>query len=152
MQRFTHRIKRLLALSPGERGILLTSSVLLPLFWLALRVLGLKRFGALLVRRPLHAEPQAAIGARSLAGLVNTAARHSPLAATCLTRSLLLVWLLRRRGIASDLRIGVRFVQGTLEAHAWVECDGVPVNDEARVAQDFAAFDKQIPAWAFHTP
>ncbi len=35
-----------------------------------------------------------------------------------------------RRGIAADLRIGVRRDAGALEAHVWVECAGQAVDME----------------------
>jgi len=84
--------------------------------------------------------------------MVNLAARHSPFPATCLTRSLLLQWLLLRRGVASQLRIGVRLHSKSLQAHAWVECDGVPVNDSVDIASQFAPFAASLPAAAFMTP
>ncbi|HSI52903.1 MAG: lasso peptide biosynthesis B2 protein [Ramlibacter sp.] len=150
LNRSAHLLRRLLALTPRERATLYASTALLPLFWLALRALGLQRLHTLILRRPLLTMQQPA-PAEDLARLVNTAARHVPFGANCLTRSLLLLWLLRRRGIAGDLRIGVRLEQGVLHAHAWVECDGVPVNDNPDVGRDFASFDQPIPAWAFQS-
>jgi Transglutaminase-like superfamily len=44
----------------------------------------------------------------------------------CLTRSLVLVRMLARRGIGARLVIGVR-AQPSFTAHAWVELDGHPV-------------------------
>ncbi len=49
-------------------------------------------------------------------------------------------WLLRRQGVASELRIGVRKEQGRFEAHAWVEREGVALNDGSDVNVRFAAF------------
>ena len=76
----------------------------------------------------------------ALAEAVNIAARHTPFHATCLTRSLLLCWLLRRHGVASELRIGVNLSSGTLQAHAWVECAGRPVNDRGDITDMFKPF------------
>jgi Transglutaminase-like superfamily len=43
----------------------------------------------------------------------------------CLPLAMATQWLLRRRGIATELRIGVmRDESNHLEAHAWVELDG----------------------------
>ena len=58
------------------------------------------------------------------------AVRYSPLAANCLPRSLTLWWLMRRRSIPGELRIGVRQEAGQLEAHAWVELDGLAIDDD----------------------
>ena len=51
--------------------------------------------------------------------------------ATCLAQALVVHTMLRRRGHAACLRIGVRRNGGTsFEAHAWVECNGVVVIGE----------------------
>ena len=38
--------------------------------------------------------------------------------------SLILFRILRKRGVPAELRIGVRKVDGTFNAHAWIECHG----------------------------
>lgn len=58
---------------------------------------------------------------------VALASHHGLLAGTCLSRSLTLMRLLARRGIAGRLRIGVKLGGGALDAHAWVEVGGVPL-------------------------
>ncbi len=133
------------ALSAREQNALLTSVMLLPFFWLGLRLAGLQRFQAWLDRSPVarHA-PLSQAEAAALGVAVNRAANHVLGPATCLTRSLLLRWLLRRYGTASDLRIGVCFEQGKLAAHAWVEKDGIPVNDSPEVVARYAAFEQAV--------
>lgn len=42
----------------------------------------------------------------------------------CLTQALVVRWLLGRRGLAADLRIGVTKQEGRLMAHAWIEYEG----------------------------
>lgn len=49
-----------------------------------------------------------------------------PADSRCLARALVLTSLLARRGIGSVLVIGVRS-HPNFEAHAWVECSGVPL-------------------------
>lgn len=49
-----------------------------------------------------------------------------PADSRCLVRSLVLTSLLARRGIGSTLVIGVK-AEPRFEAHAWVECAGVPL-------------------------
>ena len=128
-----------------EQKVLMASLVLLPLFWLGLRLAGLRRFQALLDRSPIaQREPLSQADAGALGVAVNRAANHVLGPGNCLTRSLLLHWLLRRFGTTSDLRIGVRFEEGVLAAHAWVEKDGVPVNDRPEVVTRFAAFDHPV--------
>ncbi|MDO9147208.1 MAG: lasso peptide biosynthesis B2 protein [Hydrogenophaga sp.] len=149
------RLAQFRALSAAQQRTLLAASVYLPLCWLGLRFMGLPRLQAWLQRRPLvAATPAPALALADIQALgeaVNIAARHTPFHATCLTRSLLLGWLLRRRGVASELRIGVRLTQGTLDAHAWVECGGVPVNDRPDIATQFAPFGDLVPLDAFQS-
>jgi len=57
------------------------------------------------------------------------------LAMTCLRKALVLRRLLSRQGIAADLCIGVRREAGRLMAHAWLELDGVSL-DEPAVGRD----------------
>ena len=142
-------------LGRSQQLTLLTAWAWLPLFWLGLRVLGLPRFQVWLLKTKTPARSSHALTLPEIQALgeaVNIAARHTPFPATCLARSLLLGWLLHRRGIHSDLRIGVRLIQGALDAHAWVECDGLPVNDRPDVASDFAPFGDPVPATAFSAP
>ena len=75
-----------------------------------------------------------------LVRLLNAAANNHPRKPTCLRRSLGLKKLLERRGIAAVLCIGV--TKGNLEvnAHAWIECDGIAVNDSADVALRYSQF------------
>lgn len=69
--------------------------------------------------------------ARVVAGRVDRVARFVP-GATCLVRSLAARLLLGWAGHESRLRIGVaRPGPAGLEAHAWVECDGVTVQGAA---------------------
>lgn len=133
------RVTQWWALSIGEKQALFAASLLLPAFWLALRLLGLQRCRAFLLKSvPLPFENSTSFTAsQSLGHLVNLAARHSIFPVTCLTRSLLLEWMLRRRRQPALLHIGVRKQAASLEAHAWVECAGVPVNDAANVASLF---------------
>lgn len=141
------------ALGPADRRMLLVCAAWLPFFSLGLRVLGLARFKARLERSPVTTQGSLSLPEiQQLGDLANKAARHTLFPATCLTRSLLLYWLLHRRGVESDLRIGVRVTQGSLAAHAWVECDGLPVNESLDVIRQFEPFADLVPASAFDAP
>lgn len=85
---------------------------------------------------------------RRLELAVARAARRGLFRPTCLVRSLALADLLARHGVAgAEIRIGVRqpCVAGTstltslaqLEAHAWVELDGMVLGDDYRRAYSF---------------
>jgi hypothetical protein len=147
------KLSKFLALTPAERGLFVSAVLLLPLFSLGLQVFGLARLQAWLERKPLPARRPPSI--RELSGIgaaVNRAARCVSGPVSCLTRSLFLCGLLRRRGVSGELRIGVRLVGGQLDAHAWVEYAGVPINDAPDVSRRFAAFGESFSPGVFAAP
>lgn len=76
--------------------------------------------------------------------MLDVAARHGPVHGNCLSQSLCLWLLLRRQGIPSEMRIGVRAEPGQLLAHAWVEHQGQPLNDTLLVRDRYAVFDRPV--------
>jgi hypothetical protein len=62
--------------------------------------------------------------ARRLHRLVGWASRLHLFPMTCLVQSLALRWMLSRRGIDSQLKIGATKISGALHAHAWLEIGG----------------------------
>jgi hypothetical protein len=83
--------------------------------------------------------------------MVNAAARYG-FGSTCLEKSLALWWLLNREGVASSVRIGARKTAGKFEAHAWVERDGVALNDPGEGHRHYATFDAAFPPHSSETP
>lgn len=83
-----------------------------------------------------------ACGAWRTARLVAVAAQYT--GGSCLVRSILLARLLEGQGIQAQLRIGVRKGENGFEAHAWVETDGVILNEAPDVSDRFAAFDRNF--------
>ena len=73
--------------------------------------------------------------------IVQLASRFNFFWASCLRRSLVLWFLLRRQGIESQLRIGVKREEGQFAAHAWVEWNNIPLNDSVTVRQEFTMFE-----------
>jgi hypothetical protein len=132
-------------LSRRERGELARAWVELPAVWLALRLVSVRRM--LGMRRGAQGSVQrdrsGADEAREAARLVSAAARFSPFPSTCLSRSIVLLHLLRRRGLAAEIKIGVLRDRSPL-AHAWVEVNGEPVNDTADVADRHAVFERSL--------
>lgn len=137
-------------LSWAERGWLMQAWLMLHGVALALRWASFRRVYGFLERWPagtgrvLDDEGRILARAHATVRLVQGAAAWSVHRPTCLHRSLTLWWLRRRQGIASELRIGVRREQGRFEAHAWVERQGVPLNDEPDVGLRFAAFQSLL--------
>ena len=66
---------------------------------------------------------------------VRLAAVYGPYRATCLPRALVAWGLLRRCSLKGELTIGVRKAEGGLEAHAWVELDGVSLEQAPETIQ-----------------
>ena len=153
MTRLMVNLARFRALSRAHQWIVVQASILLPCLWIGLQLFGLGRLQGWLQHPPGPAATTLALDAvMAMGNLVNIAGRHALCPVTCLTRSLLLDALLRRHGVASQLRIGVRLSQGALDAHAWVEVAGVPVNDRPEVGEQFAAFSEALPPTAFRSP
>ena len=95
------KIEQWLALAAWERWVLVQLMLLLPLIGLSLRVLGLKRTSRLLGGTELLAagggdvNADAGALAERVGRSVNIAARRGPYKATCLRKSLALLWLLQ---------------------------------------------------------
>jgi hypothetical protein len=68
-----------------------------------------------------------------IAWSVEVAARQHLHPMHCLVRSLTLQRLLARRGVGTELRLGVSKEQESLAAHAWVELDGEPISERGPV-------------------
>lgn len=133
-------------LARDEQRWLAVSMLLLPVVVLVHRCLGLRRVQWVLSRFPRvpagasRCEGGSIRLARSTWRIVRIAKNRSLCRATCLQQSIFLHWLLSQRGVVSDLRIGVSKRGGIFEAHAWVECLGIAVNESADVKIRFAPF------------
>jgi hypothetical protein len=124
------KLRRWRALPWSDRfSLILMMSLGLPAMSLSLRLFGYVRSREWLERRsvahPLQEPTSADLDrAENLAMLANVAGRNGPVQATCLRQSLLIYYLLRRRKLKPELKIGVRKEGGELHAHAWVELAG----------------------------
>jgi len=127
--------------------------VLLPAIWVSLRFRGFRvtqnsllgypkqlRSG-LVASRPRSESEYCRLTAR----MVDAAARNVWRRPTCLEKSLTIWSLLRRRGVASQLRIGARHIGGKFEAHAWIEHQGVAINEAENLHRHYATFDTAFP-------
>ena len=83
----------------------------------------------------------AILQAIEMAEVVELAARRRLVNATCLRRSLVLWYLLRREGINSNLRFGIRKAATEIMGHAWVEIEGSVINDDESVTKQFTPMD-----------
>ena len=135
-------------LSWKERSLLLEALILLPLVALSLTLWGMRRTQSVLAQlsQQTMLVPSTALLPQvdKTARMVGIAAQYSLLRTNCLKKSLVLWCLLRRQGIESELRIGVRREQNEFQAHAWVEYEGIVLNDTQSVRQRFAMFERPI--------
>lgn len=66
----------------------------------------------------------------------------APFRARCLEQSLTLFCLLRRAGLAAQLRLGVQ--ASPFKAHAWVEHAGIPIAEEQEAIRSVVPFPRVI--------
>jgi hypothetical protein len=145
------RLRRFSALERPAQSLFLRAMVVLPFIALSLRCRGFRATqAALQISLPnvdqkcdsALVSKQAALAAH----MVNAADRHGLVHPSCLAKSLTLWWLLKRQGIDSHLRIGIRKEDDKFEAHAWVERDGAALNEPDEHHHHYAAFDAALSA------
>ncbi|MGC1767566.1 MAG: lasso peptide biosynthesis B2 protein [Candidatus Acidiferrales bacterium] len=138
-------------LSGFERGLVLEAGAGLLATWPGLRLAGFRRWKIALTWLAPSANATTHLRAASRRHCADAIARMSAAAArnlffttNCLEKSLVLWWLLRRRGIAAELRIGARKELERFEAHAWVELDSQMLNDAGEENRRFVPFEGPI--------
>jgi hypothetical protein len=137
----------------GDRRLARETALALLATRIGLRLAGLRRSTRWLVgRAPVPGarletdgagRPQLEVAQR-VAAIQDAVSRHLLWQASCLEKSLVLWWQLRRRGIAAEMRMGARKQAGRFEAHAWVELGNVVLNDSGETHAHFAPFDGAI--------
>ena len=130
-------------LSSEERQLLIQALVALPLVIVGLRLFGLRRTQTALGKIPSSVREQPPpdrilAHAQATARLVDAVGYR--LRATCLRRSVTLWWLLHRRGIDSKINLGAHKATGQFKGHAWVELNGIVLNDHPCIAHKFTPF------------
>jgi hypothetical protein len=140
------KLRRFRALDRPAQKLFLQTLALLPLVSLSLRWSGFRATQTALqkmIGNPLPEQNLDLVSQRvaRTAHMVNAADRHGLVHPSCLTKSLALWWLLGRQGVASHLRIGIRKEKDKFEAHAWVEREGVALNEPDDHHRHYAAFD-----------
>jgi hypothetical protein len=134
------RVRNFLALFPADRAGLLEAAAWLGLARLSILVLPFRRIAPLLGRQMAQSPAEAAAPAALLDRIswsVNTASRHLPWECKCLALALAGKAMLRRRGLASTLYLGVgKEPEAGLQAHAWLRC-GERILTGGRALADF---------------
>ena len=76
-----------------------------------------------------------------IALLVELASRLHLLPMTCLTQSLALRWMLGRRGIPAQIKIGLHKNVLPVQAHAWVEVNGQALGETSKIMGRFTVLE-----------
>jgi hypothetical protein len=134
-------------LAGRERRIALEAAITLVATRVGLRLFGFRRWkGVLQWTAPRKIEAATENNSHNtVAGVLRmeeAAARNLFITTNCLEQSLVLWWLLRRRGLAADLRIGARKDEQRFEAHAWVEFCGMALNGGGEDHLHFIPFEE----------
>ncbi len=116
----TTRWSKLRSLSFSEVWFLVEAAAAVVAFDLAFRLFTSKTCLAL-VERKAGSRRQRGADLQRMAWLVEVADRYMPGRSSCLRQAAALAWLLRRRGVATSLRIGVAREADNLLAHSWLE-------------------------------
>jgi hypothetical protein len=59
----------------------------------------------------------------------------------CFSSSIVLWFFLKKQGLASSIIIGTKKEKGKFKAHAWVEINKFPINENLSVKSTFSTFD-----------
>lgn len=133
-----NRIRRFLRLPFAEQALFLEACVGLTIALIRIRLATLLGYERLLGAIAADAAPDDGRkpDAHALARVsqaVARAAHHHPARPTCLPQALAARHMLRRRGLASTLILGLaRKPDGALQAHAWLDAGGVHVTGGAQ--------------------
>jgi hypothetical protein len=117
----TTRWHKLRSLSPSEVWFLVEAAAAVVGFDLAFRLFSSKTCLALFGRNQSSQGGRQNVNLQRMAWLVDVADRYAPGKSSCLRQTAALAWLLRRRGVATSLRIGVARQEGKFTAHSWLE-------------------------------
>jgi len=115
------RWHKLRSLSFSEVWFLVQAAAVVVGFDLAFRLFSSKTCLALFGRKAASHRRQKGVDPQRMAWLVDVADRYALGKSSCLRQTAALAWLLRRRGVATSLRIGVARQEGKFTAHSWLE-------------------------------
>lgn len=134
-----HKLGLAFKLSPSEWLNLVEAWGSLLGFWLALRW---RSFDSVTEARYLipsgkTVAPVSLDSMQRLYQLVGWASHLYIMPMACLEKSLALQWMLRRRGVNAQLKIGAHKVSEGISAHAWVEVSGQVIGESEGMIENF---------------
>jgi len=119
------------------------AAVLLPAIHFALKFCTIARLQLIGARAVIESRRRS-LSPQHTARMVRIAAQHGPYRAKCLEQSLILRWLLLRQGIDARILFGARKEEERMQAHAWVEVNGVALNEDDGVFRDFSPINELL--------
>ena len=127
IRRFLRAVRRVRRRSPAERRAVVRALGVTALMWLGVRTVSIRRivrWTEVASGRPRTMSDDEETRVLWAVAAVN---RRLDPARPCLTQALAARYLLSRGGVPSVLQIGVARDEGELQAHAWLERDGVVI-------------------------
>jgi hypothetical protein len=150
--------RRFWRLTGSERAVVLEAAAGLGITWVGLRLAGFRRWKIIVdrVARMRASNSPASCDAKDIAEpeiarLASSTAHSLPFRSNCLEQSLVLWWLLTRRGIPVDLKIGARKEADRFEAHAWVEFEGRIIGSPGEEHLHFVPFAGSVNFMETHS-
>ena len=144
------RLRRYRVLDADSRALFWRAVRLLPQVAISLRLRGYTqtevslRFRATKHPATILNKDDIALRIEKTSRMVRAASQFGPVRATCLAQSLTLWLLLQQQNISSAIKIGVRKKDTGMEAHAWVERNGVALNETDEVHRHYAPFEHEF--------
>ena len=140
-----NKLRNASQLSPADWLLFIQAWIWLLFFDLGLRTRPFPDLQVFASRLSSHPAPPPEQTAKLIYRLMKAVdhARHNHIyPMTCLRRALALQKLLACKGIATELKIGVRKEAGLLSAHAWLEYKEQPLGEPETITEKFSALQK----------
>jgi hypothetical protein len=134
------KVGKFLTLPWSEKILFVGTVFTLPLIEIGLRLFGFKRLEALIGKLVPKRAIKDGLSPEMISRIVGWAATNGFFRASCLRRSLMLWWLMKRRGFECEIKIGGMKDTDGFKAHAWVEWQGAVINDP--VSDQYTVFNQ----------
>lgn len=133
------KLATLRSMSGHDRLLFLEAVFLLAVARFCVRFLKFRHYAGLLgpqcdgeMAKPVKADQETSEEIQAIGQEIKRAANNVPWQSVCLPQAIAGKWMLKRRGITSDLYLGLAKDESTnLKAHAWLVAGDVPVTGVA---------------------
>lgn len=140
-------LRQIRGLSNQKKWFLFKCSCLSLLLRVSFKVAGFKKTIALLSKfntgLPVHPNENNPNNIERYRRLIFLSNSFRP-ALNCLSISAAYWWLMKRKGIITELKFGMKTGDGKLAAHAWLEYNGKPLTSDMEVGEKYIPFRESI--------